>query len=102
MRDIDEKTGLFLKNFKDGVLSSNTEIVKRDGFYCVLLFGNCIAKYNGSQLIINSCGWCSQTTASRLDGICEALGIKGQIFTQKGNFYISGELWDGKEKIFNI
>lgn len=102
MKNIDEKTGLFLKNFKTGVLSSNTEIIKRDGFYCVLLFSNCIAKYNGYQLIIDSCGWCSQTTASRLDGICEALGVKARFSRKKGNFYIYGELWDGKEKIFNI
>lgn len=58
------------------------------------LFGNAIAYlYNDPErtLSITSAGWFTKTTKERLNG------LKGVRITQhKWDWYLNGELWDGK------
>ena len=58
------------------------------------LHGNSIAyRYNNPErtLAITNCGWESNTTKERLNGIT---GV--DIYQKKGIWYLNGEQWDGK------
>jgi hypothetical protein len=57
------------------------------------LYGNAIAyRYNDPDrtLTITNCGWLSNTTKERLNGIP---GVS--INQKKGQWYLNGEVWDG-------
>ena len=72
---------------------SNTEVVILDNVTILKLFGNEIAyRYNDPEktLTITNCGWKSNTTKERLNGID---GVR--ISQRKGEWYLNGELWNG-------
>lgn len=67
---------------------SNTRVEIRDGEAFMYLFGNMIAhKYDGG-LYITTCGWESNTTKERLNGILKAMGL-GRIFQQNFVWYLN-------------
>lgn len=70
MRVIEEKMLDAILNRKD-FRSVNTRVEKCDYGVRVFLFDHCIAKINldYKYLYINNCGWCSNTTRSRLNVI---------------------------------
>ena len=73
---------------------SNTEVVVLDNVTILKLFGNEIAyRYNDPEktLTITNCGWKSNTTKERLNGIYAV-----RIHQRKGEWYLNGELWDGE------
>ena len=60
------------------------------------LYGNAIAyRYNDPDrtLTITNCGWLSNTTKERLNGIP---GVS--INQKKGQWYLNGEVWNGNLK----
>lgn len=69
MRDIDmEARCAFLNRRK--FTSNNTQVKIEDGQPHMYLFGNCIAKMNEEgDLLINHCGWESNTTRNRLNAL---------------------------------
>lgn len=71
MRVIEEKMLNAILNGKD-FHGANTRVEKCDnGVMRVYLFSHCIAKIDldNKRLLINNCGWCSNTTRSRLNVI---------------------------------
>ena len=76
--------------------NNNTAIVVLENVTIMYLHGNAIAYlYNDPRrtLTISNCGWFSNTTKERLNG------IKGvSIQQKKGVWYLNGEEWNGKPK----
>lgn len=80
---------------------SNTEvrvIALTDGIPTIAsmyLHGNKIATYHSptNTLEISNCGWFSNTTRERLNGLP---GVS--IAQRKGLWYLNGEVWDGSLK----
>ncbi len=71
------------KNFRDG----NTEVHVRIGGVELLLHGHIIAKYiDGEGLSINLCGWNTNTTRERLNGLP---GVR--VNTKQGQAFLNGE-----------
>jgi hypothetical protein len=73
---------------------SNTEVKVRLNVTIMELFGNAIAyRYNDPDrtLSITNCGWESQTTKERLNGLD---GVR--INQKNGQWFLNGKEWDGK------
>ena len=58
------------------------------------LHGNRIAWHDGNNITITNAGWFSNTTKERLSALP---GVA--ILQKKGEWYINGELWDGKPTV---
>lgn len=74
--------------------SSNTQVEVLPNVTILKLFGNAIAyQYNDPErtLSITNCGWKSDTTRERLNGI-----PKVRISQVKGTWFLNGNEWDGK------
>lgn len=60
------------------------------------LHGNTIAKIKrtnkGKKLFISNCGWFSNTTKERLNGLPNVY-----IHQKNWDWYLNGNLWDGRE-----
>ena len=72
----------------------NTEVVVLPNVTILKLFGNEIAyQYNDPErtLSVTNCGWFSDTTKERLNGIPNV-----SIRQSKGLWYLNGAYWDGK------
>ena len=72
---------------------SNTVVEVLENVTILKLFGNPIAyKYNDPKrtLSITNCGWKTNTTKERLNGID---GVN--IYQKKGIWYLNGEKWNG-------
>jgi len=73
---------------------SNTEVRVQASVTVLILFGNQIAyRYNNPErtLAITTCGWKSNATKERLNGIPDV-----HIQQEKSKWYLNGVLWDGK------
>jgi hypothetical protein len=74
--------------------SSNTQVEVTPNCTILKLFGNPIAyRYNDPErtLSITNCGWFSDTTRERLNGI-EGVSVS----QSAGKWYLNGVEWDGK------
>ena len=69
------------RNFRDG----STEVQSGDGIAHLLLHGNAIARKDAKGLSINLCGWNTNTTRDRLNGLP---GVS--VSTRKGQAYLNG------------
>ena len=69
---------------------SNTFIVNNK-FY---LHNNLIAEIKDNKLILSNCGWFSNTTKERLNGILNYIGNSG-IYQKNFIWYLNGERWNG-------
>ena len=81
------------QNFK----KSNTEVVVLTNVTVLKLFGNEIAyRYNDPEntLSITNCGWETNTTKERLNGIPRV-----NIYQKNWQWYLNGEEWNGELKI---
>ena len=92
MRKITEKAISAFNNSVDFKMG-NTEVEVLPNVTILKLHGSKIAyRYNDQErtLSITTCGWNTQTTRERLNG------IKGvYICTKNGQIYLNGEQWDG-------
>lgn len=92
-------THLAVKKFLNGENFSkdNTRVFSQNGLVQMILHGNPIAIriYNRS-IIIDNCGWFSNTTKERLNGLLYALGRIG-IQQKDFKWYLDGKEWNGKE-----
>lgn len=74
--------------------SSNTEVKVLPNVTVLVLHSNEIAyRYNDPErtLSITNCGWFSNTTKERLNGLKEV-----NIVQKKGVWYLNSKEWDGK------
>jgi predicted ATP-binding protein involved in virulence len=94
MRKITEKAvSAFMSDFTFNEANTTVSLgVNSDGKHTFLqLHGNTIAKKVNGKLFITNCGWFTNTTKERLNAIP---GVS--ICQKKGNWYLNGNLWDGK------
>jgi hypothetical protein len=85
-----------VKNFLNAVefKKDNTKVEVLPNVTILKLFNNPIAyKYNDPKqtLSITTCGWITNTTKERLNGIP---GVN--LSTKKGVLYLNGSVWDGE------
>jgi hypothetical protein len=72
---------------------SNTEVEVLPNVTILKLFGNAIAyRYNdpNNTLSITNCGWQTNTTKERLNGLPNV-----RIQQKQGNWYLNGQQWNG-------
>jgi len=85
-----------VKNFLNSIefKKDNTKVEVLENVTILKLYNNSIAfKYNDPEktLSISTCGWITNTTKDRLNGIP---GVN--LSTKKGILYLNGSEWDGK------
>ena len=71
----------------------NMQVVVNDDQVLLLLHDNIIAKLVNDDLFIDSCGWNSNTTRDRLNGLKNV-----NVRTQNGQMILNEQAWDGKLK----
>lgn len=74
--------------------SGNTSVQHREGMSFFYLHGNCIATLKNNELYISHCGWRSNTTKERLNGILSAFDII-PIYQKAFNWYLNGKVFEG-------
>lgn len=74
------------RNFKQ----SNTKVEVLGKTRYLYLFDNLIAIMNDTGLSISNCGWFSNTTKERLNGLPSV-----SIYQRKGKWYLNGREWNG-------
>ena len=77
---------------------SNMEVEVLANVTIMKLFGNSIAfRYNDPQntLSITNCGFKTNTTKERLNGVLDHIGHAG-ICQRNFVWYLGGDVWDGK------
>lgn len=75
-------------NFKGG----NMRVLIVENMTLLQLHGNTIAKKIDGKMFITNCGWFSNTTKERLNGLPNV-----SIYQKNFNWYLNGNLWDGNE-----
>jgi hypothetical protein len=93
-----------VENFSSNVNfhKSNTKILTDGNITSMYLFDNKIAYRIGKNLIIDNCGWKSNTTKERLNGLLENYKLP-KIQQKKGKWFIDNEEFENtKQFILNI
>ena len=73
---------------------NNTSVI--DTFFGArfYLHNNLIAEIKNGKLYISNCGWFSNTTKERLNGILDYIG-KPRIYQKRFEWFLDGEKWNG-------
>lgn len=71
--------------------SSNTEVKVENNIVDLYLFGHKIASKMHNKMLITNCGYFTNTTKERLNGLPNV-----RIQQKKGIWYLNGKEWDGK------
>ncbi len=73
---------------------NNTSVI--DTFFGArfYLHNNLIAEIKNGKLYICNCGWFSNTTKERLNGILDYIG-KPRIYQKRFQWFLNGEKWNG-------
>lgn len=99
MRKITEQT---VNAFYEGVnfKKDNMKVENRHGGVSLYLHNNMIAHLQGLELFISTCGWETNTTKERLNGLLDKYGL-GKIQQKAGKWLLNGEEFNGA-KIFKL
>ena len=96
MRKITELASSAFKHYEPFKLGNTQVVVNPLGGVSIKLHGNTIATLCGSVLVMRDCGYRTNTTKERLNGICKELGV-GKCFTQKkGAWYFGSDVFNGE------
>lgn len=71
-----------------GLKSYKTEVSQNDNKILIRYQGNLIATYEDNLLIIDNCGWKSQTTKQRLNVILDYYMVDFGIVQRDGKWYL--------------
>ncbi len=90
-----ESVKAFFNNYNYN--KNNTSVLSGEDVTRFYLHGNLIAfKYNKQRILsINNCGWFSNTTKERLNGILKHIGNAG-IYQKNFEWFLNGEKWNGQ------
>lgn len=90
-----ESVKAFFNNYNYN--KDNTSVYQSKTGSAFYLHGNLIAfKYNKERILsINNCGWFSNTTKERLNGILNYIGNAG-IYQKNFEWFLNGEKWNGQ------
>ena len=92
-------TKLAVQKFLNAEDFSNRNTKVEAGFGCVRMYlhDNEIAtKIGNREYIIDTCGWFSDTTKERLNGLLDALG-KPKIYQKNFEWFLMDKKWNGSE-----
>lgn len=78
----------------DNFNRANTRVESDNGETRLYLHGHCIAKRNSSGLFVNSCGWETNTTKERLNGVL-SWNNSGHIYQHDWVWYYTPN-WDSE------
>jgi len=90
-----ESVKAFFNNYN---YSNNNTFVNDNKFY---LHHNLIAEKKNNKLYICNCGWFSNTTKERLNGILDYIG-KPRIYQKRFQWFLNGEKWNGQRTEIKI
>ena len=90
-----ESVKAFFNNYN---YSNNNTFVNDNKFY---LHHNLIAEKKNNKLYISNCGWFSNTTKERLNGILDYIG-KPRIYQKRFQWFLNGEKWNGQRTEIKI
>ena len=79
--------------FNNTNYSKSNTFVNNNKFY---LHNNLIAEIKDNKLILSNCGWFSNTTKERLNGILDYIG-KPLIYQRNFIWYLEGNKWNGNK-----
>jgi ligand-binding sensor protein len=91
MRNITQLSVLSF-NANEKFSNNNTVIKIEDNVTKLLLHGNLIAGKDSKGFFIDSCGYLTNTTKERLNGLDNV-----SIMQKRGVWYLNGNVWDGKK-----
>ena len=103
MRKLERQMNFAVSN-KSNWCGSNTQVTYNENTNCssVRLHGHLIATYdhNVKAIKIDSCGWQSVTTKSRLNALLEEVKYGCRVFQKNFNWFVSynddtASFWDG-------
>ena len=103
MRKLERQMNFAVSN-KSNWCGSNTQVTYNENSNCssVRLHGHLIATYdhNVKAIKIDSCGWQSVTTKSRLNALLEEVKYGCKVFQKNFNWFVSfngqtKDFWDG-------
>ena len=103
-------TKLAVEKFFNGDNFSKTNTKVWSGYECstklvsrLFLHDNEIAtRIEGRDtILIDNCGWFSNTTKERLNGLLDYLGLEG-IYQKNFKWYLMGKKWNGNEVRIDI
>ena len=103
MRKLERQMNFAVSN-KSNWCGSNTQVTYNENTNCssVRLHGHLIATYdhNIKAIKIDSCGWQSVTTKSRLNALLEEVKYGCRVFQKNFNWFVSynddtASFWDG-------
>ena len=103
MRKVTQSAAQALKNqktFKSG--NTRVDALVDELLYGLYLHGNKIAEYDAvtGNIYISDCGWRTNTTKERINGILQTFGIPAHIYQKDYNWYLGYKdvsvLWTGE------
>ena len=77
--------------------SGNTRVEVRDGESFLYLHDNMIAHRSNDTLFITTCGWSTNTTKERLNGVLRGMQIEDRISQKDFQWYIGGEIFNSRK-----
>lgn len=89
-------TSIAADHFHTGIKwkRDNTEVTVEGEVVKLWLHGNCIAQKTPLTYTITNCGWFTNTTKERLNGLNRV-----SIVQKKGKWFLNNKEWDGGDTI---
>ena len=80
------------KNFTRSNVGLVVRYTKVEQITTIRMYGNeiCTVNWYNRTLVIDHCGWITQSTKSRLNAILSVFGIGVSIYQKQGQFYFDG------------
>ena len=99
MRDITKQATLAFKNYETFKQANTKVVINPLGGVSMMLHGNTIASLCGRVLVMRDCGYQTNTTKERLNGICTIFNINKYFKQIKGVWYFGHDVFNGEIKI---
>lgn len=70
------------------ISKNNTKITENDGMTCIRLHKTEVVRFNGEVIILDSGGWRTVTTKTRMNQTSNEYGLGYSVFADKGIWYV--------------
>ncbi len=81
-----------IANTKDGIRRLNTKVYNENGHFAVQLYSTVVYDETADTLTLNSGGWTTPTTVSRIGQALAHRGIKGYVNIKNGEMFFTCDL----------
>lgn len=68
-----------------------TRIYQSDGFTCIRYHHTDVVKFNSKKIILNSDGWKTATTKTRMNQASVQFGLGFHVWQEKGQWFVSAD-----------